>query len=165
MWASLCHVASIRLAQSYQGGQMLAVHGRKTVCALKFSCVQNEGWGGKCWGRRIARPLLAFRALFGKEKPGQCPPKKLGLHRACCLFWHQHAGVILCQKSSFHHPAKFAQFYKCQQKKDKRACANLRTTVSLLDKILVKDIGSGTDTAASRYSHRRESVQPPPLIV
>ena len=34
MWASLCHVASIRLAQFYQGGQMLAVTGRKTVAAL-----------------------------------------------------------------------------------------------------------------------------------
>lgn len=26
-----------------------------------------------------------FRALFGKEKPGQCPPKKLGMCRACLL--------------------------------------------------------------------------------
>ena len=50
-------------------------------------------------------------------------------------------------------------------KKDKRACAKFaHYCFSLLDKILVKDIGSGTATAASRYSHRRESVQPPPLI-
>ena len=60
MWASLCHVASIRLAQSYQGG-------------------------GKCWQTIAVRPLLPFRALFGKEKPGQCPPKKLGMCRACLL--------------------------------------------------------------------------------
>ena len=138
MWGSLCYVASIRLAQSYQGG-------------------------GKCWQTIAVRPLLPFRALFGKEKLGQCPPKKLGMYRACCLFWHQHAGVILCQKSSFHHPAKFAQFYKCQQKKTRERAQNLRTTVFLYwIKYWLKTLVPvqtpprvGTATAASRYNHRR----------
>ena len=134
-------MASIRLAPFYQGGQMLAVHGRKTVAVL--SCA--------IWERK-ARTMPT-------KKSWECTGP-------FCLFWGQYAGVILCQKSSFHHPAKFAQFHKCQQKKDKRACAKFaHYCFSLLDKILVKDIGSGTATAASRYSHRRESVQPPPLIV
>ena len=28
--------------------------------------------GGKCWQTIAVRPFLPFRALFGKEKPGQC---------------------------------------------------------------------------------------------
>ena len=129
------------LPSPIRGGQMLADHSRKTVSALPCAIWERKG---------PDKPALKSRECTGPA----------------CLFWGQYAGVILCQKSSFHHPAKFAQFYKCQQKKDKRACAKFaHYCFSLLDKILVKDIGSGTDTAASRYNHRRESVQPPPLIV
>ena len=119
------------LPSPIRGGQMLAVHDRKTVHA----------------------PSHAILARKGPDKTHQKDGQYTG---PVCLFWHQHAGVILCPKSSFHHPAKFAQFYKCQQKKDKRACAKFaHYCFSLLDKILVKDIGSGTATAASRYNHRR----------
>ena len=70
------------------------------VCAMwhPFGLPSPIRGGGECWQTIAVRPLLPFRALFGKEKPGQCPPKKLGMYRACCLFWGQYAGVILCPK-------------------------------------------------------------------
>ena len=58
--------------------------GQLMLCGIHSACPVLSG-GGKCWQTIAVRPLLPFRALFGKEKPGQCPPKKLGMYRACLL--------------------------------------------------------------------------------
>ena len=120
------------------GRRMLADHSRKTVAAL-------------------------LRAIWARNGPDNAHQKSWECAGPVCLFWHQHAGVILCQKSSFHHPAKFAQFHKCQQKKTRERAQNLRTTVFLYwIKYWLKTLVPvqtpprvGTDTAASRYNHRR----------
>ena len=154
------------LPSPIRGGQMLAVHGRKTVCALKFSCVQNEGWGGKCWGRRIARPLLAFRCAIWERKGRTNPIKKNGNMPGLFAYSGiRMPGSFFAKKAVSTTRQSSPNFINANKKRQESVRKFAHYCFSLLDKILVKDIGSGTATAASRYSHRRESVQPPPLIV
>ena len=112
------------------------------------------------------RPMCHKRGL--RVSGGQCGP-------VCAMwcFFIEQAGVdepkpyFLPGKKkkpgSFHHPAKFAQFHKCQQKKTRERAQNLRTTVFLYwIKYWLKTLVPvqtpprvGTTTAASRYNHRR----------
>ena len=62
--------------------------------------------GGKCWQCMAVRPLLSFHALFGKEKPGQCPPKKLGICRACWLILGPVCRGHSLPKKQFPPPGK-----------------------------------------------------------
>ena len=135
------------------------------VCAMwhPFGLHSSIRGGANVGSAELHDRCCPFVRYLGKKSPDNAHQKSWECAGPVGLFWHQHAGVILCQKSSFHHPAKFAQFYKCQQKKDKRACATLRTTVFLYwIKYWLKTLVPvqtpprvGTDTAASRYSHRR----------
>ena len=45
--------------------------GQLMLCGIHSACPVLSG-GGKCWQTIAVRPFLPFRALFGKEKPGQC---------------------------------------------------------------------------------------------
>ena len=76
IWGHFGCMAFIRLAPFYQGGQMLAVHGRKTVCALKFSCVQNEGWGGQMLGPQNCTTVAALSCAIWERKARTMPTLK-----------------------------------------------------------------------------------------
>ena len=127
-------MASIRLATFYQGGQMLAVHGRKTVCALKFSCVQNEGWGANVGAAELHDRCCPFVRYLGKKsldkphkKNGNMPGlfaysgiRMPGSFFAKKMCWHgsnkmsPYPYFLPCKKKkpgSFHHPAICTALY------------------------------------------------------
>lgn len=62
---------SVLTATSAAFGCQAANVGQLMLCGIHSACPVLSG-GGKCWQTIAVRPFLPFRALFGKEKPGQC---------------------------------------------------------------------------------------------
>ena len=62
--SGLCVTSAAFVYQAANVGQFVP-------CGIHSACPVLSG-GGKCWQTIAVRPLLPFRALFGKEKPGQC---------------------------------------------------------------------------------------------
>ena len=60
--SGLCVTIAAFVCQAANAGQFMP-------CGIHSACTVLSG-GGKCWQRMAVRPLLPFRALFGKEKPG-----------------------------------------------------------------------------------------------
>ena len=75
-----------------RGERIFCLFALKTVCALKFSCVQNEGWGGKSWQRITVRPYVPFRMSFGQEKARKTCANG-GKFRALLCLWLCRGGV------------------------------------------------------------------------
>ena len=137
--------------------------GQLMLCGIHSACPVLSG-GGKCWQCMAVRPLLPFRALFGKEKPGQCPPKKLGMYRACFAYsGASMPGSFFAKKAVSTTRQSSPNFINANKKKTRERAQNLRTTVFLYwIKYWLKTLVPvqppprvGTATAASRYNRRR----------
>ena len=74
------------------GAQIFSLLALKTVCAPKFSCVQNEGWGGKCWQRMTVRPYAPLLMSFWQEKARKTSANG-GEFRALLCLWLYRGGV------------------------------------------------------------------------
>ena len=138
MWASLCHVAFILLAPSYQGGGvMLAVHGRKTVAALPCAIWERKA---RTMPTKKVGNVPGLFAYSGASMPGSFFAKK---------------AVSTTRQSS----PNFINANKKKTRERAQICALLflywikywlKTLVPVQPPPRV-----GTATAASRYNHRR----------
>ena len=124
-------MASIRLAPFYQGGQMLAVHGRKTVCALKFSCVQNEGWGANVGAAELHDRCCPFVRYLGKKSPDNAHQKSRDCTGPVACSGISMPGSFFAKKAVSTTRQSSPNFINANKKKTRERAQNLRTTVFL----------------------------------